>query len=261
MYWHQRRAASPEWIRPIQQLLRHRHSYLNHFTQPDSIVPDPYNPLDWNRYSYARNNPVKYTDPSGHCPVCIVLVIGAIVLTGDTPRLGPGDAGNVTDLVVAGLQHEGHANIVNEGLESLQNDPSVQDAQDRIVGEIVSLPEYGEQPFSINEDISDSFTADGPSGNWKQAAIEGNQAFWMVRNGTISATNTNVSADGTISTTWHIHDDFDFIPGPNRSKDYNDWATIIHFFYNDLLGGEESYPTDAYWNETIPRQEKKSTPK
>jgi hypothetical protein len=42
--------------------------YLNHFTQPDSIVPDPYNPQDWNRYSYARYNPLKYTDPDGHAP-------------------------------------------------------------------------------------------------------------------------------------------------------------------------------------------------
>jgi RHS repeat-associated protein len=44
------------------------HTYLNHFTQPDSIVPDPYNPQDWDRYSYARNNPLKYTDPTGHIP-------------------------------------------------------------------------------------------------------------------------------------------------------------------------------------------------
>ena len=44
--------------------------YLNHFTQPDSIVPDQYNPQDWNRYSYARNNPMRYTDPSGHAPSC-----------------------------------------------------------------------------------------------------------------------------------------------------------------------------------------------
>ena len=36
------------------------------FQQPDTLVPDPYNPLDWNRYTYARFNPVKYTDPSGH---------------------------------------------------------------------------------------------------------------------------------------------------------------------------------------------------
>ena len=40
--------------------------YLNHFTQPDSIVPDPNNSQDYYRYSYVRNNPIKYTDPSGH---------------------------------------------------------------------------------------------------------------------------------------------------------------------------------------------------
>jgi RHS repeat-associated protein len=36
------------------------------FQSPDTLVPDPYNPQDLNRYSYARNNPLKYIDPSGH---------------------------------------------------------------------------------------------------------------------------------------------------------------------------------------------------
>jgi hypothetical protein len=120
----------------------------------------------------------------------------------------------------------------------------------------VSLSEYGERPFSINQDISDSFTADGPNGNWKEAAVTNNQAFWMVRNGTISATNTTVSVDGTISTTWHVHDEFNFDPGPDRSKDYNYWVTLYHYFYADPLG-IETVVTDAYWNETIPPQEKK----
>jgi RHS repeat-associated protein len=40
--------------------------YLNHWTQPDTIIPDPYNPQDWDRYSYVSNNSVNRTDPSGH---------------------------------------------------------------------------------------------------------------------------------------------------------------------------------------------------
>ena len=39
---------------------------LRRFTQPDTIIPNPHNPQDLNRYTYTRNNPIKYTDPSGH---------------------------------------------------------------------------------------------------------------------------------------------------------------------------------------------------
>jgi RHS repeat-associated protein len=42
--------------------------YLNRWIQPDTIVPDPYNPMDWDRYQYTRSNPLKYTDPTGHFP-------------------------------------------------------------------------------------------------------------------------------------------------------------------------------------------------
>ena len=30
------------------------------------MVPEPGNPQDLNRYAYVRNNPLRYTDPSGH---------------------------------------------------------------------------------------------------------------------------------------------------------------------------------------------------
>ena len=56
---------------------RYYDAYLNRFIQPDSIIPNFYNPQYLNRYSYVRNNPVRYTDPSGHF---VPLVIFGVVL-------------------------------------------------------------------------------------------------------------------------------------------------------------------------------------
>jgi len=59
--------------------------YLNRWTSPDTILPDPYNSLDWDRYSYARNNPVKYVDPNGHNPLIIIALIGAALFFSQIP--------------------------------------------------------------------------------------------------------------------------------------------------------------------------------
>jgi len=45
-------------------------SYLNHFTQADTILPDPGSPQAFDRYAYSLNNPLYYTDESGHAPEC-----------------------------------------------------------------------------------------------------------------------------------------------------------------------------------------------
>lgn len=39
---------------------------LGRFVQPDTIVPDPGDSQAWNRYSYVGNNPLRFTDPTGH---------------------------------------------------------------------------------------------------------------------------------------------------------------------------------------------------
>ena len=46
---------------------RYLETGIGRFISPDSIVPNPSDPRDHNRYTYVRNNPLKYTDPSGHC--------------------------------------------------------------------------------------------------------------------------------------------------------------------------------------------------
>ena len=39
---------------------------LGRFLQPDSLVPEPFNPQSLNRYSYVMNDPVNHTDPTGN---------------------------------------------------------------------------------------------------------------------------------------------------------------------------------------------------
>lgn len=48
---------------------------LGRFVSPDTVVSDPFNPQDLNRYSYVRNNPFLYNDPTGQEPI--------ITLSGD----------------------------------------------------------------------------------------------------------------------------------------------------------------------------------
>jgi RHS repeat-associated protein len=39
---------------------------LGRFAQADTIIPEPGDPLAWDRYAYVNNNPINGTDPSGH---------------------------------------------------------------------------------------------------------------------------------------------------------------------------------------------------
>jgi len=71
---------------------------LGRFVSADTIVPSAGNPQTLNRYSYTYNNPVRYTDPTGHCPFCIIglLAVGVYVgmLPGDTGPYPPDPAGD-----------------------------------------------------------------------------------------------------------------------------------------------------------------------
>ncbi|MHC1725319.1 MAG: RHS repeat-associated core domain-containing protein [Syntrophobacteraceae bacterium] len=65
---------------------------IGRFISPDSIVQAPGDPQTLNRYSYCRNNPLMYTDLSGHWFFAIILgaFIGASMagITGGNPGIG-----------------------------------------------------------------------------------------------------------------------------------------------------------------------------
>jgi RHS repeat-associated protein len=52
---------------------------LGRFISADTIVPNPGNPQDLNRYAYGRNNPLTYIDDDGHLPIIPILIVGGLV--------------------------------------------------------------------------------------------------------------------------------------------------------------------------------------
>jgi hypothetical protein len=62
--------------------------YINRFLQPDTIIPSLEIPQTWNRYSYAINNPTKFTDPSGHFIETIFDVAMILVDVADIAKNG-----------------------------------------------------------------------------------------------------------------------------------------------------------------------------
>ena len=69
------------------------------FVSADTVVPDSTTPQSFNRYAYVLNNPLRYGDPTGHCPapppefgpaICFALFIkpseiaaGPVIVHGD----------------------------------------------------------------------------------------------------------------------------------------------------------------------------------
>jgi hypothetical protein len=67
--------------------------YINRFLQPDTLIPYPLNPQSFNRYSYVINNPIRYSDPSGHMLTC-----GELGACGGSSNSGsPSNDGNDDD--------------------------------------------------------------------------------------------------------------------------------------------------------------------
>lgn len=59
---------------------------LGRFIQPDTTISDLSNPQSYNRYSYCVNNPLRYTDPTGHGPDDYTGASGRAMLQEDDPE-------------------------------------------------------------------------------------------------------------------------------------------------------------------------------
>ena len=71
---------------------RYMDPQLGRFVSADDTISNPFDPQDLNRYSYVRNNPINFVDPSGHnwFSKLIGAIAGAVafVASGFNPAVG-----------------------------------------------------------------------------------------------------------------------------------------------------------------------------
>lgn len=110
---------------------RYYNPEIMRFAQPDPLLPDVYDPQSLNRYSYVRNNPLKYVDPSGNHPAllayaCALLAspdlaqdlawVGTDIISGDYEAAAYGLVGLGIPLVGAGATSKIGKSTVGKGL-------------------------------------------------------------------------------------------------------------------------------------------------
>ncbi|HEX6268774.1 MAG TPA: RHS repeat-associated core domain-containing protein [Anaerolineales bacterium] len=96
--------------------------YINQFLSADTIVPGFANPQNLNRYSYVNNNPLRYTDPTGHL-ICLDDEIcfnggggGSVTSSGSGGGGGGGDEPDWED-----LDDSGYSDWETQILQELYN--------------------------------------------------------------------------------------------------------------------------------------------
>jgi RHS repeat-associated protein len=167
---------------------------LGRFIQPDTITPG--GPQGLNRYSYGLNNPVKYSDPSGHTPECVMGGPNGCMwwagLTGSNAAAGVDPNSNDWDanLAMYGITFSGpswdsahEADVVN-AVEAVGNKFSrkfetAAKAFQRIFGSMNFIwGHYGDPPNGQQKVVELHGWCDGCRGGWSEPSNPGVVAFY-----------------------------------------------------------------------------------
>jgi RHS repeat-associated protein len=157
---------------------RYYDSHIRRFTQPDDIIQDAYAPQTLNRYSYVQNNPLKYTDPTGHIAIVPMLLIsGGVGIAAEIAELrltNPNPAaeqwgmaiakGGVTGLV-AGFTGLGAGAIATKALAKTAISTGVQKLTSNVV--------VGGTASFVAESVGNKFSSKPLLHNYQQNIILG----------------------------------------------------------------------------------------
>jgi len=238
---------------------------LGRFISPDSLVPDPTSSGGFNRYRYARNNPLNLVDPTGHYTVdpdtgeCFG---GDCDDFWDEPSSPPPGSDNILDYPVGffmnviqaiGLASRGEENafLGPNVTNALANDPAMVNYQNSLISIIQADPRYGNENFDMTFEFLTpkqrqvGFGGVRPEGSViKQfftipgtlLDIASNELTLLVRNATLNS-SASANVDGTITFNHEFTDHLDLKPGQSRSFEYSTlYVTPLGAVYHGALG-------------------------
>jgi len=250
---------------------RYYDSCIMRWLTPDTIIPNPYNPLDLDRYQYVHSNPINFNDPTGHeagpCAFCNwwnQLYQNAMQAIGRSLVYQNNKADSLGDLMALAFFQEPSATITGQALDDIKGDKNMQAKQNLYADRIMADPRYGKEDF--NSDFGTSPITFGEMGNNNMLEDSTYRETWTVRAANVS-TFANVTKDGVINFNHTLSDTLDLVP---------DWDSgartgVSGFFYNVVTTvaggvwhgwlGARKMETSAQWTTQVSkswREEKAS---
>lgn len=115
------------------------------------LPPVPTNSIAFDRYAYSLNNPIRYNDPSGHCPFCLTIPFLGV------PGIGwvvVGIAGVATVVYIAAGGPEAVANGLEQAGQAVSNGVNALFSRKADLGFIDRLlDKYGVKDRAVRERI------------------------------------------------------------------------------------------------------------
>jgi RHS repeat-associated protein len=158
---------------------------LGRMAQADTLVPGAGNPMAWDKYCYTYNNPLTYTDPSGHWPdinwsfstsAIAQTVVSAFGMSSDTVAQTLSNAGTVLDIAAGVLDaaatgYVAGVTIATSGAGWLPAEAAASPlvVMGNVLAGIATVATVASEAITGNTGVSCSFSANSSGFDYHQA--------------------------------------------------------------------------------------------